>query len=191
MENELFGRLSSYENLQLAFQKARKRKTKKDYVLEFEKDLKDNLIQLQSELVLQTYSPKPLKTFIVMDPKTRKISKSDFRDRVVHHALCNVIEPIFEKSFIFDAYANRKGKGALKAIQRFDDFKRRVSKNFTRKCFVLKADIKHYFDTVNHRVLMGILSIKIHDDKILRLIKIILANFSENVGGGMECRLGI
>jgi len=88
------------KNLILAWKKARKGKTKKDYVLEFEKNLGDNLRALHYELKNQIYKSKPLKTFILRDPKTRKISKSDFRDRIVHHALVRVIEPIFERIFI-------------------------------------------------------------------------------------------
>ena len=136
--------LYSYENLLLAFQKARKHKTLKPYVIDFQKDLKNNLLQLQADLIFHSYKPKPLETFIIREPKTRKISKSDFRDRVIHHAICNIIEPIFEKSFIHDSYANRIGKGTLKALDRFDYFKRKISRNNTRKCFVLKADVKHY-----------------------------------------------
>src|SRR3989339_415129 len=123
-------------------------KTAKDYVINFERDLQNNILLLRSELLLHCYNPKPLVNFIVRDPKTRKISKSDFRDRVVHHALCNIIEPIFEKCFIFDSFANRKGKGTLKALQRFDYFKRKASKNSTRTCYTLKADIRHYFETI-------------------------------------------
>ena len=104
---DLYGALCSYDNLFLAYKKARKRKTTKSYVIEFEKNLKENLLLLRSELLLHCYSPKPLVNFTIHDPKTRKISKSDFRDRVVHHALCSIIEPIFEKSFIYDSYANR------------------------------------------------------------------------------------
>ena len=82
-------------NLILAWRKARKGKTKKPYVIEFEKDVIGNLFQLQKELIEQIYSPKPLVTFILRYPKTRKISKSAFRDRIVHHAIINVIVPIF------------------------------------------------------------------------------------------------
>ncbi len=114
--------------------------------------------------------------FIIHDPKTRKISKSDFRDRVVHHALCNIIEPIFEKSFIYDSYANRLNKGALKALNRFDYFKKKVGKNNTRRCFILKADIKKYFENIDHNVLVNILKKKIIDNKVLWLIKKILDN---------------
>ena len=159
--NNLYDKLASFENIFLAWKKARKHKTKKPYVKEFENKLKENLNGLRTELLLHSYRPRKLETFILRDPKTRKISKSDFRDRVVHHALCNIIELIFDKTFIYDSYANRKGKGSLKALKRFDYFKRKVSKNNTRKCYVLKADIKRYFDTVNHEILLNIIKRKI------------------------------
>lgn len=179
--NNLYEKLCSYENLENAFKKAKKRKSAKTYVIEFEKNLKNNLLQLRTELLLHSYQPKPLKNFIVRDPKTRRISKSDFRDRVVHHALCNIIGPIFEKSFIYDSYANRKGKGTIKALQRFDIFKRKVSKNNTRICYILKADIKKYFENVSHPVLLKIIGNKIRDGRIIWLIKNILQN--HKIGG--------
>ena len=172
----IYHKIFSFENLLLAYKKARKGKTKKEYVKEFEKNLKSNLIRLMIELQSEIYRPEPLKTFILRDPKTRKISKSAFRDRVIHHAICNVIEPIFDKSFIYDSYANRKGKGTIKAIKRFDYFKRKASRNFTRHCFVLKADIKHYFDNVYHDILINILENKIKDYKTINLIRKILEN---------------
>ncbi len=178
----LYSKIISYENLFLAWQKARKEKTKKEYVIEFEKDLEVNLIELREELLSQNYDPKPLITFILRDPKTRKISKSDFRDRIVHHAICNVLEPIFEKIFIYDSYANRKGKGTLFALKRFEIFRRKVTHNFTREAFCLKADIKHYFDEVNHEVLSSILKKKIADKKALWLIQQIINNNSTNSG---------
>ena len=175
---DLWIELCSYKNLEIAFKKARKYKTLKSYVLEFEKNLEEKLLLLRSELLLHSYKPKPLQTFIVRDPKTRKISKSDFRDRVVHHALCNIIEPTFEEYFIYDSYANRKGKGALKALQRFDYFKRKVSKNDTKNCFVLKCDIKHYFKTVDHKILLNTVKIKVQDKNIIWFIKKILQNYN-------------
>lgn len=180
---DLYGALCSYGNLFLAYKKARKRKTTKPYVIEFEKNLKENLLLLRSELLLHCYSPKPLVNFIIHDPKTRKISKSDFRDRVVHHALCNIIEPIFEKSFIYDSYANRVGKGTLKALQRFDFFKRKASKNNTEKCYVLKADIQKYFENVNHEILLSIIKKRVSDKRVIWLIKKILANSSSQNRG--------
>lgn len=176
---DLWQELCSYDNLFLAYKKARKHKTKRDYVIHFEKNLDDNLLLLRSELLLHSYQPLPLVSFIIRDPKTRKISKSDFRDRIVHHALCNIIEPIFEGIFINDSYANRIGKGTLKAIERFDYFKRIVSKNNAVACYVFKGDIQRYFDAVDHQKLIEIISRKIKDKKILWLIKKIISNISE------------
>jgi retron-type reverse transcriptase len=172
----MYEQICSYENLLLAFKKAKRGKSKKFYVIEFEKDLENNLLKLQQELISQTYQPKPLKTFIIRDPKTRKISKSKFRDRIIHHALMNIIGDYFEKNFIYDSYANQIGKGTLKAIERFNYFKRKVSKNFTRNCYVLKADIKHYFEEVNHEIIVNILMKKIEDKRVIWLVKRILSN---------------
>jgi retron-type reverse transcriptase len=183
----LYSDIYSLTNLFLAWKKAKKEKTKKDYVIEFEKNLLDNLIRLQEELKSFTYKPRPLKTFILRDPKIRRISKSDFRDRVIHHALCNIIEPIFDKMFIYDSCANRKGKGNLKAIERFYIFIRKVSRNgkingrFNDnqvKGYCLRADIRHYFQEVNHEILVKIIRRKIQDEKVIWLIEQILANHS-------------
>ena len=184
----LYSKLCTYTNLESAFRKAKKRKSTRPYVIEFEKDLKENLFQLQNELQNETYRPQPLKTFILRDPKTRKISVSSFRDRIVHHALIQIIGPIFEKSFIYDSYANRVGKGTSAALRRFVFFKRKATHNgqklpYTLNCnhvcgYALKADIKHYFETVNHTVLIEIISKKIKDEKIISLIEKILSNYT-------------
>ncbi len=185
------------DNLVLAWSKARKSKTKRRYVIEFERDLAGNLLKLREKLKNQTYKPLPLKTFILHDPKTRKISKSDFRDRIVHHALCNIIEPLFDRTFIYDSCANRKGKGNLFAIKRFDKFKRKVSgngrvlpNNFGDKNYVrgycLKADIRHYFREVDHKILAGIIGKRIKDERIIWLVERILENHpGETKGKGM------
>jgi RNA-directed DNA polymerase len=167
----------------LAWRKARKGKTKMDYVIEFEKNTMKNLLELQEELKDQIYKPLPLEDFILRDPKTRKISKSDFRDRIVHHAIIRIIEPIFDKSFIYDSCANRIGKGNLFALRRFDLFKKKVTNNLKTEAFCFKADIKHYFEEVNHEVLIKIISRKIKDERVLWLIRRILENVA-NWGGG-------
>jgi len=182
----LFDQLCHYDNLYWAYWKVRKGKTQRKYVLDFEEKLQENLLRLQHELQTQVYRPLPLQTFILRDPKTRKINKSDFRDRVVHHALCNIIEPIFEKKFIYDSYANRLGKGTLKAVERFDYFKQKVSQNNTQTCFVLKADIQHYFETVDHTILLSILRKHIKDTKVMQLIEVIVENhYACTPGKGM------
>ena len=186
--NNLYSDTISLKNLVLAWRKARKHKTKKLYVIEFKKYLRENMLKLHEELKSQTYKPEPLKTFILRDPKTRKISKSAFRDRIVHHALVNVIEPIFDKGFIYDSCANRIGKGNLFALKRLDCFVKKVSRNgklngwFNEnqiKGYCLKADIQHYFDEVNHEILLEILMKRITDEKVIWLISRILENTPE------------
>lgn len=125
----LFENLCSYDNLLLAFLNAKKGKSEKKYVLDFEKNLQNELYTLQWELLTYAYRPRPLTIFTVHDPKTRKISASDFRDRVIHHAICNIIEPIFEPRFIFDTFANRRKKGTSAALARFRQFLGKVSRN--------------------------------------------------------------
>ena len=111
--NNIYPEIISLKNLILAWKNARKGKTNKDYIKEFEINLPNHLKLLNNELTLQTYKPQSLKTFILRDPKTRKISKSVFRDRIVHHVLIQIIEPVFDKIFIYDSCANRKEKGTL------------------------------------------------------------------------------
>jgi retron-type reverse transcriptase len=189
----IFDKICSLENLAVAFKKARKNKSKKFYVLDFESNLEENLLMLQKELIGQVYLPKPLKSFIIRDPKTRKIHASSFVDRIVHHAIIRIVEPIFDKIFIYDSYASRKYKGTHKAIERFRKFMRKVSKNGKLiknslndnmiEGYVLKADIKHYFEEVNHNILIKIIKHKIDDLKVLDLIEKILKNFDSKISG--------
>ena len=174
--NNLYPEIYNLSNLLLAWRKARKGKTKKLYVKEFEKDTLRNLLLLHEELKNETYFPKKLKIFILRDPKTRKIAKSDFRDRIVHHALVRVLDPIFDKSFIYDSCANRKGKGNLFALKRLEKFKRKVTNNLNSEAYCLKADIKHYFEEVDRDILIKLLRKEISDEQTIILIKKITDN---------------
>src|SRR3989344_4020530 len=183
----IYKKVCSLENLKLAYEKARRGKSHKDYVISFEENLEKELNKLKEELENFTYEPHELKRFVVRDPKTRTIHASAFRDRVVYHALVNVIEPIFEKIFIYDSYASRKNKGTHNAVLRFDKFIRKVS--FNGKLvnsavdnnmvigYILKADIKKYFENVNHEILLHIIKKKIKDENIIWLINKILNNY--------------
>ena len=177
--NNLYPKIISLENLILAWRKARKSKTKKDYVIKFEKELFCNLMALHYELKFGTYFSKPLETFILRDPKTRKISKADFRDRVIHHALLNPVRPVFEIVFFYDSCSNQINKGTSFALKKFEKFRRKVTRNYTIGAFCLKTDIKHYFQEVDHKILLEIIKKKITDENIIWLVKQILkANFS-------------
>ena len=191
--NKLYEKLYSEDNLISAFRKARKGKSKKEYVVDFESDLVKNIRLLQIELKLKIYKPHKLKKFIIRDPKTRTIHASIFRDRIVHHAIINLIQPIYEKIFIYDSFASRKFKGTHLAVERFEYFVKKVSSNgrkiknpFNNNSitgYVFKADIKHYFDTINHEILINILRKKIKDEDFIGLIKIVLDNFENSEKG--------
>jgi retron-type reverse transcriptase len=190
----LYSKIYSMGNLILAWRKARKGKTRRAYVIKFEKNTEKNLLQLHYELKDKTYRPLSLKTFILRDPKTRKISVANFRDRIIHHALIRVIGPIFEKIFIYDSCANQKGKGNLFAIKRLEKSIRKVSKNGTIeknifhdnnyvKGFCFKADIRHYFQEVDHKILLSIIKKRIRDEEVIWLIVSILRNGSSHNKG--------
>lgn len=188
----LYSQIYGWKNLYEAYLEARNGKTKKAYVKDFEANLRENLYLLHKELKEQTYKPKDLVTFVLRDPKTRKISKSDFRDRVVHHALVRVIESIFQSRFIHDSCANQVGKGNLFGIKRLYKFMRKVSRNGKNKGwfnnnqvmgYYFKADIKHYFQEVDHKILLGLIRRKIADESVMWLINQILSNSS---GGANE-----
>jgi retron-type reverse transcriptase len=160
--------LTSWDNLLLAYRKAAKGKRGQPNVAAFEHRLEENLLRLQAALRAETYRPGGYASFTIHDPKRRLISAAPFRDRVVHHALCNLIEPIFERGFISDSYANRVGKGTHRALNRAQQFARRYR-------YVLQCDVRQFFPSIDHAVLRGILAGKIHDPAVLRLIDLILA----------------
>ena len=163
----MYQQLHSWENLLLAYRKASKGKRGHANVAEFEYRLEDNLLELQHELRAKTYAPGKYHSFYIHDPKKRLISAAPFRDRVVHHALCNLIEPLFEQSFIFDSYANRIGKGTHKALDRVTQFARRIR-------YVLTCDIRQFFPSIDHEVLFDTLRTKIEDKNVLWLVEKIL-----------------
>ena len=162
-----FSKIIAFENLLNAFYKAARSKRERIYVMAFAEDLETNLFILQEELREQTYLPGGYATFRIYEPKPRMISAAPFRDRVVHHALINIISPLLEKSFVYDSYANRVGKGTHKAIRRYQSFLRQYG-------FVLKNDIKKYFPSIDHEILKALLHKKIADPQTRWLIDIII-----------------
>lgn len=165
----MFDRLTSWDNLLLAFHKASQGKRSHPNVAAFEYRLEDNLWQLQVILAAQTYTPGSYHSFFIHDPKRRLISAAPFPDRVVHHALCNLIEPLFERSFIEDSYANRIGKGTHRARARCQQFARRFP-------YVLQLDVRQFFPSIDHAILRGLLAQKICDEGVLWLVYTILAS---------------
>lgn len=165
----LQARLCEWENIRLAYQNASRGKRGRGATASFEMLLADNLLELQSELREQTYQPGGYTSFHIHEPKKRLISAAPFRDRVVHHALCNGTVPFFEKIFILDSYANQKGKGTHRALARCTQFSRRFK-------YVLQCDVKQFFPSIDHAILMETLEKMLPDDSVMWLIKKILAS---------------
>ena len=106
-------------------------------------------------------------------------------DRVLHHAIFRLLEPVFDKTFIFDSYSSRKGKGTHKACQRFKYLASKLSRNNTRSVWVLKCDIKKFFDSVDHETLLRIIGKKVKDEKTFRLLAQIIRSFETHPGKGI------
>lgn len=156
-----------FGNLFEAARSAQRGKRFRDNVLAFNFNLEAELLQLQRDLESRTYHPGPYKTFQIVEPKKRLISAAPYRDRVVHHALCNVIVPIFERTFISDSYANRVGFGTHRALRRFTEFARSSR-------YVLQCDIRKYFPSIDHAILKSIIRNKIKCPDTLWLIETII-----------------
>jgi retron-type reverse transcriptase len=156
--------------------KARRGKRHRPDVLRFHFNLEQELWRLHDELSRRDYRPGPYRTFTIHEPKVRLISAAPYRDRVVHHALCNVLEPVFERSLSFDSYSCRAGKGTHAAVDRCQEYARRYR-------YVLKADIRKFFPSIDHEVLKAALARKIKDRDVLWLAGLIIdcANPQERV----------
>ena len=166
---KLFETFTSFSNLLLAYKKARKGAVGKQETQQFSFYLERELFGLQGELLSGSYQPRPYRYFQIFDPKKRTISVAAFRDRVVHHALINVLEPIYERTFIFDSYATRKGKGTHLAISRAQHFLRQSP-------WFFKTDIDKYFDSIQHNKLIAILERKVKDAQLLSITEAIIQN---------------
>ncbi len=160
-------RLATWENLWLAYQNASRGKRGRPATAAFEYKLADHLLDLQRELREQTYQPGAYHSFYIHEPKRRLISAAPFRDRVVHHALCNLTVPYFERRFIFDSYANRPGKGTHRALDRCQSFARRFR-------YALQCDVVQFFPAIDHAILREVLAAMLPDDSLFWLIDRIL-----------------
>lgn len=160
--------LCSWENLLRAWRKAARGKRGTASVARFEYRAEEHLVDLRNRLLARSYRPGPYVHFHIKDPpKRRKISAAGFPDRVVHHALCHIIEPRFERLFLPDSYANRLGKGTHRAIDRLQGLARRYR-------YVLRADLVQHFASVDHAILLDILRRQVPEPDIMALIEAIV-----------------
>ena len=171
--DHLFERIIALENLFQAAHKAQQRKRARPDVARFNLRLESELLKLQNALSHSTWTPAGYRQFWVREPKPRLISAAPYRDRVAHHALCNVIEPLFEPTFIHDSYACRVGKGIHRALNRCTECARRYR-------YVLKADIRRFFPSIDHAILLAQIGRRIKDNRVITMIEQILASSPED-----------
>ena len=176
--NNIFGKIISPENLFSAWDCFKSNKRKKADVQRFEWELEQNIFQLHRELRGGAYRHGGYSSFFIQDPKQRHIHKADVRDRVLHHAVFSVLNPIFEETFIFNSYSCRIGKGTHKGFSALESMIRKETKNYSNPCFVLKCDIKQFFGSVDHAMLKSILKRRIKDENAYWLLKEIIDSFS-------------
>ncbi|MBU4285149.1 reverse transcriptase/maturase family protein [Patescibacteria group bacterium] len=173
------------ENLFSSWREFKKGKSKRKDVLEFEFNLEDNIFQLYQELKNKTYKHSGYTSFRINDPKPRYIHKAKVRDRIIHHLISKHLNNIYDKIFIYDSYSCRINKGTHKAVNRLRTFSLKQSQNNKFNFYCLKCDIKKFFDSVDHDVLIKILKERIKDNDILRLIKEIIFSFNSETNKGI------
>jgi retron-type reverse transcriptase len=165
----LWHQICDWENLLLAARYAQRGKRFRPNVLEFNYNFEQEILKLQSELQQKTYQPGAYHTFQIYDPKPRLISAAPYRDRIVHHALCNIIIPLIQRSFIPDTYANRLGYGTHRALERFTDFARSSR-------YILQCDLRKYFPSIDHEILKNMIRCEIKCPHTIWLINLIIDN---------------
>ena len=173
----------SVENLLAAWSEFRRGKRYRADVLEFQSNLMSNILQLHNDLSMCIYHHGGYEHFVVTDPKRRDIHKASVRDRLVHHAMYRILYPYFDARFIHDSYSCRNNKGTHKAISQFQNFVRKVSENNTRTVYVLKCDIRKFFASIDHEILVTILEKQIPDRNIINLLKEVIGSFNSGIPG--------
>lgn len=173
----MFDSIVSLENLFAAWREFRRGKRNKPDVQAFERHAEDGLFALYEDLMTGGYRHGPYKQFHIFDPKHRVIHKACVRDRIVHHAVHRILSPFFDRSFVFDSYSCRVGKGTHAAVDRLVRFARKVSRNWTGPCWALKCDIRKFFDSIDHGTLLGILSRRIPCPKTMALLRTIIGSY--------------
>lgn len=172
-----FEEIISLENLCLAWQEFLVGKKSKPDIQLFSFHLMDNIISLHEELANKTYRHGDYISFHITDPKPRHIHKASVRDRLLHHALHRVLYPFFDRIFIPDSYSCRVNKGLHKAINRFRQMTLQASQNNTKTCWILKCDIRKFFASIDHEILLSILDEYIPDKDIMELLMEIVGSF--------------
>lgn len=173
--NNVYDELISINNLKLAFYKSQKKKTTTHCVIDFRNNLDENLLKIQNDLKTKHYNLGHYTDFYVYEPKKRLISTVPFRERIIHHAIMNIIEERFEHYMIDQSYACRKGKGIYKAIVQAQRYAFKFN-------YYLKLDIHHYFESISHDKLFDLCKHLIADKGLLDLLRNLIDSYGDKTG---------
>ncbi|MDL2238422.1 reverse transcriptase/maturase family protein [Christensenellaceae bacterium OttesenSCG-928-K19] len=181
-----FENVCDFDSLYRAHQKARLGKRHKQDVIAFEMDLANNLWNIKRRLEDGSYRVGGYKRFTIYDPKTREIQALCYADRIVQHSLCdNVLMPFFENRLVYDNCACRVGKGTHFGMERLAGFMREHYRQHGAHGWILKADVRKFFQSVDHGVLLAQLRKVIPDPDVMRLLEMIVCSWSADTGKGL------
>ncbi|MBA3603455.1 MAG: hypothetical protein H0W50_07395 [Parachlamydiaceae bacterium] len=187
----LFEKMTSLIHIFECWDQYSRGKRKRQDIQCFERDLENNIFQLQQDLITHQYQHSTYDHFYVSDPKQRQISRASVRDRLVHQIVYAILTPIFDRKFIFHSLSSRLGKGTHTGVLLLHRMIRKVSMNGKQSCYALKMDIKRFFDTVNHQSLKTLIRKNIGDENALRIIEVIIDSFKvKGPQGDMGIPLG-
>lgn len=183
--SELYDEIISVQNLFLAWREFKRRKSWNEDVGIFAAELEEHIFSLHRALKTETYRHEGYTAFVRCDPKRRIIHKSSIRDRLLHYAVFRILYPLFEKTFIFESYSSRTGKGTYRGVERLTQLARKMSRNYTQSLFVLQCDIRTFFDSVDHEMLLNRLRQKINDSRVMALLSGVVGSFETAPGKGI------
>lgn len=185
IHKDIFNNIICLDNLFGAWKEFKRGKRKKPDVQNFEFNLENNIFTLHQKLKNKIWKPDPYISFYVRDPKLRCIHKATVRDRVLNQAIYKILYPIFDRKFIFDSYSCRLNKGTHKGVLRLESFARKLSKNYRIPIYALKCDIRKFFDSVDHNILLGLIKREVKDENVIWLIEKIIKSFEKSPGKGL------
>jgi retron-type reverse transcriptase len=176
--NNLFALISDYDNIATAFYKAARGKRHHKYVIDFLNYYDHNIRKIQGDIQAKNVTVGDYHYFLINDPKPRNICAASFSERILHHAIMNIIEPRLEKFAIYDSYACRKGKGSHCAIFRAQDFSK-------KSLWYLKLDIARYFDSIDQTIMIQLIFKRFKDPDLIQLLQKILETYHTEPGKGV------
>lgn len=173
----IFDRLTTTENLFEAWFAFRRGKANRSDVIEFSRHAERDIFSLRRRLLTGTYQHGTYRTFLVRDPKVRTIRKATVIDRIVHQAIYQELTALYDARFLAHVYSGRAGKGTHAGVSAVERMTWKVSKNYTRPCYYLKCDIKKFYDSIDHAILLKLLRVVIDDERMLQLLAKVVDSF--------------